>query len=263
MTRIMPGCLDLGGFSLDLDSRLLIEPSGREITLRRREFDLLLTLARGSGRVMSRAALLDAIAGREAEAFDRTIDVYVGRLRRKIEENPRQPRLILTVPGIGYRLATKRRPEEWALRAGADILAAFNRAGAEHDVGALASLYSKDAVLVWVRSGETLIGRAKIAAGTDDLFKSFIPDPSELERVTMVADDVILRSGSWSGTYHDETGPVHLRGCWTTTDVREGATWKIRTETCIRSARREPRPPPDTVDAPREVHAVARANDNR
>ncbi|MBV8612485.1 MAG: winged helix-turn-helix domain-containing protein, partial [Acetobacteraceae bacterium] len=215
---------------------------------------------RGSGRVMSRAALLDAIAGREAEAFDRTIDVYVGRLRRKIEENPRQPRLILTVPGIGYRLATKRRPEEWALRAGADILAAFNRAGTEHDVGALASLYSRDAVLI--RSREAFFGRAKIAAGTADLFKSFIPDPSELERATVVADDVILRSGSWSGTYHDETGPVHLRGWWTTTDVREGATWKIRTETSIRSARPGPRPP-GTVDAPRELHAVTRAKGNR
>lgn len=76
--------LDYGCFALDLDGQILIDPSGRAVELRRREFDLLLTLARSPGRVMSRATLLDAIAGREAEAFDRTIDVYIGRLRRKI-----------------------------------------------------------------------------------------------------------------------------------------------------------------------------------
>ena len=91
--------LDFGSFALDLDGRILIDPSGREVELRRREFDLLQTLAHSPGRVMSRETLLDAIAGREAEAFDRTIDVYVGRLRRKIEADPKQPRLIVTVPG--------------------------------------------------------------------------------------------------------------------------------------------------------------------
>ena len=104
--------LDFGSFALDLDGRILIDPSGREVELRRREFDLLLTLARSPGRVMSRETLLDAIAGREAEAFDRTIDVYVGRLRRKIEADPKQPRLIVTVPGVGYRLAAKPRTRE-------------------------------------------------------------------------------------------------------------------------------------------------------
>jgi two-component system torCAD operon response regulator TorR len=94
-----------GCFALDLDARILIDPSGRNVELRRREFELLMTLARSPGRVMSRSTLLDAIAGREAEAFDRTIDVYVGRLRRKIEKDPRQPQLIVTVPGVGYRLA--------------------------------------------------------------------------------------------------------------------------------------------------------------
>jgi two-component system, OmpR family, response regulator len=83
--------LDFGCIALDLDSRSLIDSSGRDVALRRREFDLLLALARNPGRVMSRDTLLDAIAGREAEAFDRTIDVYVGRLRQKIEKDPKQP----------------------------------------------------------------------------------------------------------------------------------------------------------------------------
>ena len=59
--------LDFGSFALDLDGRILIDPSGREVELRRREFDLLQTLARSPGRVMSRETLLDAIAGREAD----------------------------------------------------------------------------------------------------------------------------------------------------------------------------------------------------
>lgn len=76
-TSIPRGYLDFGRFALDLDGRVLIYPSGRDVELRRREFDLLLTLGRNPGRVMSRATLLYAIAGREAEAFDRAIDVYV------------------------------------------------------------------------------------------------------------------------------------------------------------------------------------------
>jgi DNA-binding response OmpR family regulator len=133
----LPRYLDFGSFALDLDGRVLIDPSGREVELRRREFDLLQTLARSPGRVMSRETLLDAIAGREAEAFDRTIDVYVGRLRRKIEPDPKQPRLIVTVPGVGYRLAAKPRlanpqsnadqpSDEAAIHARAGIIKYFN-----------------------------------------------------------------------------------------------------------------------------------------
>ncbi len=66
-----------------------------------------MALARGAGRTLSRDTLLEEIAGRQADAFDRTIDIYVGRLRRKIEADPRQPRLIVTVPGVGYRLTVR------------------------------------------------------------------------------------------------------------------------------------------------------------
>ena len=154
--------LDFGCFALDLDGRILIDPSGREVELRRREFDLLLTLARSPGRVMSRETLLDAIAGREAEAFDRTIDVYVGRLRRKIEADPKQPRLIVTVPGVGYRLAAKpklanrqpdadQRSDEAAIHAGAGILTSFNKANAGCDAQAVSALYAEDATMIHVR----------------------------------------------------------------------------------------------------------------
>src|SRR5262249_34353413 len=71
------------------------------------EFGLLAALVRGAGRALSRDHLLQAVAGREAEPFDRSVDVLVGRLRRKIEPDPKNPRLIVTVPGVGYRFAER------------------------------------------------------------------------------------------------------------------------------------------------------------
>jgi len=62
-------------------------------------------LARQPGRVFTRAQLLDAIRGADAEAFDRAIDAHVKNLRRKIERDPRRPRYLLTVHGVGYKFA--------------------------------------------------------------------------------------------------------------------------------------------------------------
>jgi class 3 adenylate cyclase/tetratricopeptide (TPR) repeat protein len=92
--------------TLDFVGRTLLAADGRDIPLTRGEFMLLCALVRGRGRVLSRDQLLDAVAGRRAEPFDRSIDVMIGRLRRKIELNPKAPRLILTVAGFGYKFAT-------------------------------------------------------------------------------------------------------------------------------------------------------------
>jgi TolB-like protein len=86
------------------------DAGGENISLRRSEFELLLAFVNNPGRALSRDYLLEMVAGRHSEAFDRSIDVLVGRLRRKIEQEPGQPRLILTVPGVGYRLAVKPYP---------------------------------------------------------------------------------------------------------------------------------------------------------
>src|ERR1700722_2936486 len=94
-----------GGFTLDLASRTLSDASGNEVPLWRSEFALLATLLRAPGRALSREQLLDAVSGRRAEPFDRSIDVLVGRLRRKIELDAKAPRLIRTVPGVGYKFA--------------------------------------------------------------------------------------------------------------------------------------------------------------
>ncbi|MBV9969040.1 MAG: winged helix-turn-helix domain-containing protein, partial [Xanthobacteraceae bacterium] len=87
-----------------------MDASGRDIPLRRSEYELLRAFIAAPGRALSRDHLLEAVAGRRSEPFDRSIDVLVGRLRRKIEPEPAEPRLIVTVPGVGYRLAAKPRP---------------------------------------------------------------------------------------------------------------------------------------------------------
>jgi two-component system phosphate regulon response regulator OmpR len=69
------------------------------------QFDLLVTLAKNAGRVLSRDALLDAVKGEQLESFDRSIDVHVSRIRAAIEDNPKKPRRVITVRGSGYVFA--------------------------------------------------------------------------------------------------------------------------------------------------------------
>jgi two-component system, OmpR family, phosphate regulon response regulator OmpR len=69
------------------------------------QFALLLALAEHAGRVMSRDAMMDAVKGEQIEAFDRSIDVHVSRIRAAIEDDPKKPRRIITVRGIGYVFA--------------------------------------------------------------------------------------------------------------------------------------------------------------
>ena len=92
------------GFELDAGARRLLGPQGREIDLTGGEFELLCAFARHPGRVLSRDFLLEHTRGREAGPFDRTIDVQVGRLRRKIEADPERPQVIKSVRGAGYIL---------------------------------------------------------------------------------------------------------------------------------------------------------------
>jgi DNA-binding winged helix-turn-helix (wHTH) protein len=91
------------GLVLNFDACLLARESGEPIPLTRGELAVLRRLVTRPGRVISRDALLDAFTERRFEPFDRSIDVLVGRLRKKIEPDPKQPRLIVTVPGEGYR----------------------------------------------------------------------------------------------------------------------------------------------------------------
>ncbi len=85
--------------------RMQVTVGSRHLDLTPTEFELLATLARQPGRVFTRAQLLDAIRGLEAESFDRAVDVHVKNLRRKLEPDPRSPRYVVTVYGVGYKFA--------------------------------------------------------------------------------------------------------------------------------------------------------------
>ena len=98
------GRLRFGGLILDLDACTLARESGDDIGLTRGEFALLRLFANRPGRVISRDALLGAVSNRNLEPFDRSVDALVSRLRRKIEPDPKEPRVIVTVPGSGYRI---------------------------------------------------------------------------------------------------------------------------------------------------------------
>ena len=96
--------LRFAGWLLDIDARRLSSAHGEDVALTSGEFDLLCTFALHPGRVLSRDFLLEATRGREAGPFDRTIDVQVGRLRRKLEPDAELPQLIKSVRGAGYIL---------------------------------------------------------------------------------------------------------------------------------------------------------------
>ena len=93
-----------GALEIDFAARE-VELDGARLVLTHHEFELLAQLARAAGRVLSRDQLKSALSGEEWESFDRSIDVHVSKLRAKIERDPREPRYIKTVRGVGYVLA--------------------------------------------------------------------------------------------------------------------------------------------------------------
>jgi len=95
-----------GGWTLDIPHWTLTSPAGEELRLTRAEFELLATLVVNRGRVCTRDSLIDHVSRRGHDPFDRTIDVLIGRLRRKIEDDPAKPRRIITVHGVGYMFAS-------------------------------------------------------------------------------------------------------------------------------------------------------------
>ncbi len=92
------------GWTLDTAARRLVGSDGADVPLTSGEFDLLATFLRHAGRVLSRDFLLEQTRGREAAPFDRTIDVQVGRLRKKLEVDVDAPQIIKSVRGAGYIL---------------------------------------------------------------------------------------------------------------------------------------------------------------
>ena len=99
-----PDLLRYGRLEIDRGARE-VRLDGMPRPLTSYQFALLLALAEHAGRVMSRDALMDAVKGEQFEAFDRSIDVHVSRIRAAIEDDPRKPRRVITVRGTGYVFA--------------------------------------------------------------------------------------------------------------------------------------------------------------
>jgi DNA-binding response OmpR family regulator len=101
-----PGERPLTFGRLEIDTAAhAVRLDGAQCELTGYQFDLLVTLAKNAGRVLSRDALLDAVKGEQLESFDRSIDVHVSRIRAAIEDNPKKPRRVITVRGAGYVFA--------------------------------------------------------------------------------------------------------------------------------------------------------------
>ena len=96
--------LHFGSLEIDRDARI-VTVSGQACELTSYQFDLLVALAERAGRVLTRDQIMEAVRGRELDAFDRSIDVHMGRIRAAIEEDVKAPKRILTVRGVGYVFA--------------------------------------------------------------------------------------------------------------------------------------------------------------
>ena len=95
--------IDLGARQARLD--------GQGCDLTSHQFDLLVVLARSAGRVLSRDQIMDSLKGHPLDAFDRSIDVHISRIRAVIEDDPKNPQRVLTVRGTGYVFARKQDAE--------------------------------------------------------------------------------------------------------------------------------------------------------
>lgn len=111
-TSDIPANLDesivtFAGWTLDLTAHELKSPTGKDVQLTSYEFQLLSALVQSPNRVLSRDQIMDNIAGRDWMPSDRSVDVLIAKLRKKIEENPRNPGLIKTIRGAGYKFTAR------------------------------------------------------------------------------------------------------------------------------------------------------------
>jgi len=142
-------------------------------------------------------------------------------------------RLFAVVPILAVSLAVsavaQQVSEQDAWQAGQSVLDAWNNASQQKDAARLAALYTEDAVHVTPHG--LISGRTAFEKENAEIFKVYTPELSKIEHASMIGNGVMLRAGTWGGTYNGPDGPVHLTGYWSDTDVRDGNMWKIRLET--------------------------------
>ena len=100
--EMLPSVLEAGPVRIDVD-RHVVAVRGQTVTMPLKEFDLLELLVRNAGRVLTRGQIIDRVWGSDYVGDTKTLDVHVKRLRAKVEDDPRNPRLIMTVRGLGYK----------------------------------------------------------------------------------------------------------------------------------------------------------------
>lgn len=110
--------MHFAGWLLDAARYNLKAPDGREVRLTSQEFHILEALVRRRGRVLSREQILDIVANRDWTPYDRSIDVLIGKIRRKLEDDVRSTQFIKTVRGLGYMFAPPQEGDGFAVRAG-------------------------------------------------------------------------------------------------------------------------------------------------
>jgi DNA-binding response OmpR family regulator len=128
-TAPAPVILRIEDCKLDLASRSFVDGNGREVRLTRAENALLAAFVGSPRRVLSRDQLRHAIVGRGTEPHDRSVDMLVARVRRKIERDPKAPRFILSVPGVGYKFTAQPEGAEDGKSLTAIGLVQFKRSG--------------------------------------------------------------------------------------------------------------------------------------
>jgi DNA-binding response OmpR family regulator len=97
------GAIEFDGWKVDMGGRSITNPDGSDVMLTNAEFNLFSALVKAPNRVLRRDFLLDAVSRDDDAPSDRLIDVLISRVRKKIESEPKKPKLIVTVPGCGYK----------------------------------------------------------------------------------------------------------------------------------------------------------------
>jgi two-component system, OmpR family, phosphate regulon response regulator OmpR len=108
-TEVGPEVVKMGKCTLDLAAHTLYDGSGAQVQLTAMEFDLLKAFAANPDRVLSRASLLELAHRHDADVFDRSIDLRIARVRRKIETNSKSPQVLKTIRGVGYMFVSNKR----------------------------------------------------------------------------------------------------------------------------------------------------------
>jgi len=108
-TEFKPEVVRMGSCTLDLAAHTLYDDTGAQVPLTAMEFDMLKAFAANPDRVLNRASLLELAHRHDADVFDRSIDLRIARVRRKIETNSKSPQVLKTVRGVGYMFVSNKR----------------------------------------------------------------------------------------------------------------------------------------------------------